>query len=305
MKRALRLTFILTSALATLPCAAASGTATRSARSQTLLFEAVFTRQRTAGPDANHVGHEQLARGVLRNSGGRAVGRFAFTCTWTRILASGDALERCTGSGRTAEGRLAVAGAARESQATASWRLTGQTGAYRGAHGTVLVREIGDREELITGTIRPAVGTLLHVAVIRRPAANAGFIAHADHICTSASGQLSALPPFPFANFDPLHPDPALLAQVGAYFTGRGDPRPILGSLDARLRALARPPASRGGWKRMLRARTVELAVINEQDNAALTANVAAFVNSVQDSTTAFRQVAITASVFGATRCVL
>ena len=276
-----------------------------SGRPQTLLLDASFTHLLGAGPDANHVGHQQLASGVLRDRGGRRVGRFAFTCTWTRILAGGDALERCIGFGRTTDGRLRVAGPARESEATHSWKLTGESGAYRSAHGTAVVRDIGDSESLITATVTPRDGTVLRVAVIARPAANASLIAHADHICNRAARQLAALPPFPFPNFDPLHPDPALLPHVGAFFTGPGDPRPIVETLNARLRALGRPPAERDWWDRMLHARGAELTVINEQDRAALAGDAPAFVHSVRDSTSAFRQIAITATVFGTTRCVV
>ena len=302
-----RLTLILISFLATLPCAAAMAptAVASSARPRTVVFDATFTAERTAGPDANHVGHRQIASGMLRNSTGRAVGQFAFTCTWTRILGAGDALERCTGSARTADGRLEVAGPSRESEAVHSWKLTGKSGAYRGAHGTMLVRDIGARESLVTAMVTPPAGTVLRVAVLARPVANASLIADADQICTRASRRLAALPPFPFPNFDPLHPDPALLPQVGAFFTGPGDPRPILQTLNARLRALGRPPAARGWWARMLHARGVELAVINEQDRAALASDTPAFVHSVRDSTMAFRQIAITATVFGTTRCVL
>ena len=274
-------------------------------RSQTLFLDASFTHVLGAGPDANHVGHRQLASGVLRDRYGRRVGQFAFTCTWTRILAGGDALERCTGFGRTADGRLEVAGPARESAATHSWKLTGESGAYRGAHGMALVRDIGDRESLITATVTARAGTVLRVAVVVRPAANASLVAQADQICARASRELAALPPFPFANFDPLHPDPGLLPQVGAFFTGPGDPRPIFETLNTRLRALGQPPAGRGWWARMLHARDAELAVINEQDRAALAGDAPAFVHSVRDSTTAFRQIAITATVLGTTRCVL
>ena len=276
-----------------------------SGRSQTLLLDASFTHLLGAGPDANHVGHQQIASGVLRDSTGRTVGQFAFTCTWTRILAGGDALERCSGVGRTADGRLEVAGPSRESEAVHYWKLTGESGAYRGAHGTLLVRDIGDRESLITATVTPRPGTVLRVAVVARPAANASVIAHADQICTRASRELAALPPFPFTDFDPLHPDPGLLPQVGAFFTGPGDPRPIFQTLITRLRALGRPPAGRGWWARMLDARGAELAVINEQDRVALAGDAPAFVQSVRHSISAFRRIAITATVFGTTRCVL
>lgn len=305
--RSRRLTLILTSVLATVLCFAAmvSTAAASSARPRTVLFDATFTAGRTAGPDADHVGHRQVASGALRDSTGLAVGRFAFTCVWTRILAGGDALERCSGSGRTADGRLKVVGPAHEREAVHNWTLTGQSGAYRGAHGTALVRDISDRESLITVTVTPRAETVLRVAVVVRPAANATLIAHADQICTRASRQLAALPPFPFSNFDPLQPDPGLLPQVGAFFTGSGDPRPILQILNTRLRALGKPPARRGWWAWMLHARGAELAVINEQDRAALASDAPAFVQTVRDSTNAFRQVAITATVFGATRCVL
>jgi hypothetical protein len=305
--RSRRLTLILISVLAILLCVAArASTAVASAaRPRTVVFDATFTAQRTAGPDASNVGHRQIASGVLRNSTGRAVGRFAFTCAWVRILAGGDALERCSGFGRTADGRLEVAGPARESEAVHDWKLTGESGAYRGAQGTVLVRDIGARESLIIATVTPRPGTVLRVAVVVRPLADARLIVHADQICTRASRQLAALPPFPFTNFDPLHPDPALLPQVGAFFTGPGDPRPIFQTLSRRLRALGQPPAADGWWARMLHARGAELAVINEQDRAALAGDAPAFVHSVRDSIGAFREIAITATVIGATRCVL
>ena len=305
--RSRRLTLILISVLATLLCVAtmASTAVASSARPRTVVFDATFTAQRTAGPDANHVGHRQIASGVLLNSTGRAVGRFAFTCTWVRILAGGDALERCSGFGRTADGRLEVAGPSRESEAVHSWKLTGERGAYRGAQGTVLVRDIGARESLITASVTPRPGTVLRVAVVVRPLVDARLIVHADQICTRASRQLAALPPFPLSNFDPLHPDPALLPQVGAFFTGPGDPRPIFQTLNTRLRALDQPPAGRGWWARMLHARGAELAVINEQDRAALAGDAPAFVRSVRDSIGAFREIAITATVFGVIQCVL
>jgi hypothetical protein len=305
--RSWRLTLIPISVLAALlyVAAMASTEAASSPRPRTVLFDATFTAQRTAGPDANHVGHRQIASGVLRDSTGRPVGRFGFTCTWTRMLAGGDALERCAGLGRTADGRLEVAGPARESEAAHSWKLTGESGAYRGAHGTLLVRDVGDRESLITANVTPRAGTVLRVAVLARPAANASLIADADHICARASRQLAALPPFPFSNFDPLHPAPGLLPHVGAFFTGPGDPRPIFQTLNRRLRPLGPPPAGRGWWTRMLDARGAELTVINEQDRAALAGDVPAFVHSVRDGTSAFRQIAITATVFGTTRCVL
>jgi hypothetical protein len=137
------------------------------------------------------------------------------------------------------------------------------------------------------------------------PAANGPFRARADARCASAARQLAALPPFPFANFDPLHPDPQLLPQVGRFFTGPHDPRPTLDALDAQLRALGQPPADRPGWGRVLAARAASRMTNDEQDQAALAADVPAFVNSLRDANATFRAVAISATVFGVDRCVL
>jgi hypothetical protein len=128
------------------------------------------------------------------------------------------------------------------------------------------------------------------------------FARRADGLCSGASRQLAALPPFPFPGFDPLHPDPALLPAVGAYFTGPGDPRPILTELTTRLRALGTPVAA-AAWQRVLRAEAAGIAVRTRQDDAALAADVAAFVTSVHATVGAGHELAIAASVFGATSC--
>jgi hypothetical protein len=304
--RSRRLTVILTSTLAaTLAVPAPSSAATRSTGRQTLFFHAVATNSRTAGPDADHVGHEQIASGVLHNAAGHRAGHYAFTCRWIQILRHGDARERCTGSSQTADGRLDFAGMTRHRTNTDTFAITRGTGGYQGARGTLVSRAITDAETVVIVTVTPRHGALLRVGMVLRPPANTRFIARANHLCTSASRRLAALPPFPFANFDPLHPDPTLLPQVGAFFTGPGDPRPILRILNARLRGLRRPPAERRAWTAVLDARAAALAVINRQVQAALAADIPGFVKSVNDNTAAFRQIAITATVFGATTCVV
>jgi hypothetical protein len=99
-----------------------------------------------------------------------------------------------------------------------------------------------------------------------------------------------------------LQPDPSLLKAVGTFFTGPGDPRPILAELDTALHTLGLgpPPAAHSAWRSYLRAREREMAIRNEQDRAALAADVPAFVRSIHASTADFREVAITATVFGA-----
>ena len=48
-----------------------------------------------------------------------------------------------------------------------------------------------------------------------------------------------------------------------------------------------------------------ELTIIDDQDRAALAADVPRFVRSVRDSAANFRRIAITATVFGVARCVI
>jgi hypothetical protein len=290
-----------TASVAVTPSPAAAHSPTR----EQLVFESTVTRSITAGPDASHVGHEQIVSGFARDVAGRRVGRFAITCRWIQILAGGDPRERCVGSGKTAEGQLEFAGLTRLLKPTDLFAITGGTGAYRGAHGTFLSRDLGYPEGLAIITITPRPGVFLHVGMIPRPPANTRFIARANRLCATGSRQLAALPPFPFPGFDPLHPDPALLPQVGAFFTGPGDVRPILQTLNTRLRALGRPPAERREWKRALDARAAALAAIDWQDQDALAADAPAFVQDFKDGVAAFRRMAITTAVFGTTQCTV
>lgn len=271
---------------------------------QTLFFDAVFTHAQTAGPGVTHVGHRQIVTGVLRDASDRRAGTFAFTCTWTKVE-RGRASESCVASALTADGRLDAAGPSQSNSFTHKWRLEGGTGLYRDASGTVSVRDLGEREALLSVAVITPDYVDLHAGKLVRPSANDGFIAEANSLCRRAAAQLATLPPFPFATFDPLHPDPSVLPEVGAFFTGPGDPRPILAALNSGLRGLGEPARNGTVWRALLGARDQELRVIDEQNRAALAADVPMFVRSVHDSVANFRQIAITATAFGATRCIL
>jgi hypothetical protein len=95
-----------------------------------------------------------------------------------------------------------------------------------------------------------------------------------------------------------------MLPQVGAFFTGPGDPRAILNTLHAGLEALGQPPANHKTWTAVLGARGAQLSLIDQQDQAALAGDVPGFVRTVHASASNFRDVAITATAFGVTRCV-
>jgi hypothetical protein len=168
----------------------------------------------------------------------------------------------------------------------------------------LIARDLGTSESLLTLTVTPRLGVTLRTAVISRPAANTLFRAQANKLCTAAQAKLAALPPFPFSNFEPLHPNPKQLPKVGRFFTGPGDPRPILRVLNAHLAALGRPPADATAWTGLLAARKTALAVNSEQDKAALAANVHAFVKSVHDVDKTSRTVAVTATIFGTSQCI-
>jgi hypothetical protein len=283
---------------------ALAATAHAAVPATSIVFDAQATSLRAGGPDAQHVGHLQLASGLLRDVTGRNVGNFAYSCRWIAILPGGDAKEHCSGNGRTSDGRLDFAGDTTAGSEPHSFHVVGGTGAYRNVRGTVRARDLGPSESLITVALTGA-GASLQVDVVPRPAASLPFRNHAGTLCSRAAAALDRLPRFPFTNFDPTHPDRKLLPQVGRFFTGRGDPRPTLRRLDIQLRALRQPPAERAAWQRYLAGRRAENAARQEQDNAALAADANAFVKSLHDIDAAARRIAIAAAVFGVPGCTL
>ena len=273
-------------------------------RAHALFFDALSTDRQTTGPGPTHVGHREIASGILRDATGRQIGSFTFTCTWTRISPDG-ALERCAGSASTADGRLDAAGPAHSNSVTHTWRITGGTGLYRDAAGTVGLRDLGDRESLVSATVTTLNSGTLRDGKVSRPVANDAFIARDQRplpTCRPSSSKPSAVsvqrlrsassePVATAGNRRVLHrarrspPDPRRAPE------GAAGPR----ASARRTRQVART----------LTGRERELAIIDEQDRAAAASDVRAFVRTVRDSAANFREIAITATVFGSTRCVL
>lgn len=293
---------VLILALFPIVAAGASVSAAGSGKTVAIYVEWAATHTGASGPDDDQVGHVQTGSGVLRDRHGNRVGRAAFTCRWIRILANGDALERCTGGAETTEGRLELEGPSLRNDALHTWTVRGTSGAYRGATGSVVTWDTTPTRTLARITLRAPAG-VLKSAVIPSPSANSAFQARADALCDRAAARLASLPPFPFQDFDALHPDPKMLPKVGRFFTGPHDPRPIQRDLIEGLRALGRPPANRMRWSQVLAALRGRVAVMNVQDRAALAADVPAFVRSLADVNASDGRVARSALVFGAVRC--
>lgn len=270
---------------------------------QTLFFDAVFEHVRTAGPQANKVGHRQIASGTLRDADGRRVGQFAFECRWLESLPNDDARERCSGWGKTLEGRLSFGGPARASDAVHSWSIHGTEGRYQGAHGTLLPRDLGDTESLVLATITPRAGTALRVGVVARPPANIAFVRRANAMCAEATAKIAKLPPFPYRNFDPLHPDRPTLQKVGQFFSGPGNPRPTLRAVQRRLAGLGLPGASRQSWIRIRDTLAAKVAVFDDQVNAALAGDVNGWVRATRSAIAEQRTLLIADDVFGSDKC--
>ena len=217
---------------------------------------------------------------------------------------SDDVRERCAGWGQTADGRI-TSPARSPQRRHHAWTISAPSGAYRGARGTIVARDLGDRESLLTITITPRAGVVLHSGVLERPAADHGFRRRADPLCASAARQLAALPPFPFSTFDPLHPDPVLLPSSAGSSpdpTTRGPP--FARSRHACAASVRpRPTPTRGGG--CSSARAAALAVDDEQDRAALAADSPAVHQERPRRRASFRAVAVASTVFGVSRCVL
>jgi len=220
-------------------------------------------------------------------------------------------LERCTASGTTSEGRLFFGGVGHLESMNPPWQVTGGTGAYRGARGKLVFEAdipvdpdvpIAAGRLFSVAVFDLVAKRLLHVGVVPRPAVNATFIRHANSACRAAERRGMKLPAFPFATFDPFHPDTRLLPQVGRFFdqpARRRLPRELL----AELEKLGQPPASRGAWRNVLTARRAMLAMETRQIKAALADNPSAFVRTVYQETSDYNQLVFTSAVFGVQSC--
>ncbi len=287
-----------------------SGAATRRV-TQTLVFDTVvrasFVDQPPAGPSP---GDTELSTGRLRDASGRFVGTGHDRCVFTKVIPH-DVLEQCTGSAKTSEGTVTLAGVGHLYSMNPPWQVTGRSGAYKGLEGKQVYATdipLDPNVPLAAGrgfsvaVITVTSNRRLDVGVVPRPAANAPFIRTADAACHATEAKAFRLPGFPFSSFDPYHPDKKLLPKVGRFFNQparRGLPRALLQELEK----LGRPPTSSRAWRKVLAARRALLANETSQTNAALGDDPAAFVRTVYQQSRDYNQLVFTSAVFGVEAC--
>jgi hypothetical protein len=288
-----------------------AGAAGARTRTQTLVFDEVwrgsFVDLPPAGPSP---GDTELSAGTLRDATGHVVGSAHDHCVFTKVIPN-DVLERCSGTARTSDGSVALAGVGHLNSMNPPWRVVGLSGAYKGLQGEMvfatdipldpnvpLAAGRGFSVSVITvNTSRP-----LRAGVVPRPQADTAFIGRANAACQAAEAKGMALASFPFASFDPFHPDPNLLPQVGRFFdqpARRRLPRQLIGELEK----LGQPPAGSGTWKSVLAARRAVLSNETRQVNAALANNASAFVTTVYNQARVYNQLVFRSAVFGVEAC--
>jgi hypothetical protein len=74
------------------------------------------------------------------------------------------------------------------------------------------------------------------------------FLARANGVCAAALARVQANGPFPYPNFDPLHPSAAMVPRVVAFFRPLV---PIDRAVPGQLRALGEPASGRQQWDRL------------------------------------------------------
>lgn len=278
---------------------------------QTLVFDAVakgsFIDKPPTGPSR---GDTELSTAKLFDARGRFVGTARSTCVFTKKTAN-DVLERCSDSAKTADGTVSLSGVGHLYSMNPPWRVTGRSGAYKGVHGKqVFATDIplDPGVPLAAGrafsvvVIKATVSHPLKVGVVPRPAANAGFIRRANAICRATQTKAEKLPGFPFSDFDPFHPDPQVLPDIGRFFNQPAR-RGLAPALLRKLRQQRKPSAERHAWQNVIDARRAVIATEAKQIDAALAANVPEFVKTVYQQSRDYNRLVFKSAVFGVQSC--
>jgi hypothetical protein len=134
---------------------AAAGTAAAAHRPVILRLRALSGQERQVDmpPAGTSLGDEQVASGRLYRPSGQVAGTFGFICTTVAVSASGSA-EQCVGWGAFPDGQIEVAGMSHGQDTIHHWAVTGGTGAYHAARGTLTARDLSDTADELTIRLR-------------------------------------------------------------------------------------------------------------------------------------------------------
>jgi hypothetical protein len=278
---------------------------------QTFAFDLIgkgsFVDKPPSGPSPGDI---ELATGKLVDASGHVVGSATSRCVFTKAI-PGDMLESCRDSAKTGDGTVSISGIGHLHSMNPPWRLDGMTGAYRGVHGTQIYSTdipldpnvpVAPGRFFSVSVIEAKVTHPLKVGVVPRPAANAGFIRRADAACSATERKVQSMGDFPFPDFDPFHPDPQTLPQVGQFFNQPAR-RALPSGLLTKLEKLGKPPASRSAWQRVLAARRTIIGNETKQTNAALANDAPTFVASVYQMSRDYNRLVFASAIFGVQSC--
>jgi hypothetical protein len=293
----------VTAGIATCPAGAAV--------TQTLAFDSLvtgsFVDKPPAGPSPGDI---ERSTEKFKDSTGHVVGTGHTTCVFTKQIPD-DMLERCSSTAKTREGTVLLSGVGHLNSMNPPWKVTGRSGAYRGAHGQVVFATdialdpgvpVAAGRAFSVVVIKATSRRPLRAGVVPRPAANARFVRRADAACSATERKVQALGPFPFEDFDPFHPDPQVLPQVGQFFNQparRNPPSALLRTLEQ----LGKPAARAAAWKSVLGARRTLIASEATQVKAALADDGPAFVQSVYQTSRNYNDLVFRSAVFGVQSC--
>jgi uncharacterized lipoprotein len=125
--------------------------------------------------------------------------------------------------------------------------------------------------------------TPIHPAVSIASPTNAtalepAFAARINAVCARAKARLDARGPFPYQNFDALHPDVKLLPKIGAFFAQR---QSVADRVPVELRQLGAPHKAQSLWSQMLVLAKQDRVIAVRQITAAKASDTTGFVATV------------------------
>jgi ABC-type transport system substrate-binding protein len=139
----------------------------------------------------------------------------------------------------------------------------------------------GSSKTSSAGSVPAQTATRPTISIASPSAATAidpAFVARADAVCARAKTRVDAHGPFPYANFDALHPDVKLLPKIGAFFAqvqSTSDRVPV------ELRQLGSAQKAQALWNKLVALTKEDRAIADRQITAAKASDVTGFVATV------------------------